>query len=122
MKGIAFIFMALAAVCALIGMSWGIQMSASGDHTLSPAHAHLNLLGWVSMALFAVYYHVVAGASEGLLPKIHVALAVSGVVIIVPGIVFAIQQTGEVLAKAGSMLTILSMLCFLVVVLKGARN
>jgi hypothetical protein len=29
-------------------------MGASGDHSLFPLHAHINLLGWVSMSLFGV--------------------------------------------------------------------
>ena len=43
-------FFLLAVISALGGMVWGIQMSASGDHSLSPAHGHLNLIGWVSLA------------------------------------------------------------------------
>ena len=58
MKGLAFHFFLVAAFCAALGMVWGIQMSASQDHTLSPAHGHLNLLGWVSMGMFGVYYAV----------------------------------------------------------------
>ncbi|WP_425098465.1 hypothetical protein [Tropicibacter sp. S64] len=122
MKGIAFIFMGLATVSALIGMAWGIQMSASGDHSLFPAHAHLNLLGYVSFAIFAFYYHMVEGADHGFLPKLHAAVAVLGVVLIVPGIVFAIRESGEVLAKAGSVLTLLSMLIFAVVVVTTRRR
>lgn len=115
MKGIPFYFMVLAALCALVGMSWGIQMSASGDHSLSPAHAHLNLIGWVSLSIFGVYYHLVPSAAESMLAKVHFALAAAGVVIIVPGIVSALRQTGEAMAKIGSVLTILSMLCFVIV-------
>ncbi|SPF81160.1 hypothetical protein [Pseudoprimorskyibacter insulae] len=117
MKGIAFYFMALAAVSALIGMAWGIQMSASGNHALSPAHAHLNLLGWVSLSIFGVYYHLVPRAAETMLAKVHFALAAVGLIVIVPGIVSALRQTGEAMAKLGSVLSILSMLCFLVVMI-----
>ena len=52
MKSIASMFFAIGAVFALVGMIWGIQMSASQDHTLSPAHGHLNLLGFAAMSLF----------------------------------------------------------------------
>jgi hypothetical protein len=37
-------------------MAMGIGMAASQDHSLMPAHAHLNLLGWVSLFLFGIYY------------------------------------------------------------------
>lgn len=46
----------LAVVYLLCGIGLGVFMGASGDHSLFPVHAHLNLLGWVSMALFAWIY------------------------------------------------------------------
>jgi cbb3-type cytochrome oxidase subunit 1 len=113
MRGIAFLFFVTAALCVTLGMAWGIHMSASGDHTLAGAHAHLNLVGWVTMALFGIYYHLVPAAADTLLAKVHYAVALAGVVLLVPGIVQAIRLTGETLAKAGSALTLASMAIFL---------
>lgn len=39
-------------------------MSASGDHSLMPAHAHLNLIGGVVTALSGLYYHMVPKAGN----------------------------------------------------------
>lgn len=47
-----------ACLFALAGLGMGIGMAASQDHSLMPAHAHLNLLGWVSLFLFGVYYRL----------------------------------------------------------------
>ena len=121
MNGLARRFMILAVISAIVGMGWGIQMSASGDHGLSIAHAHLNLLGWVGFAIFAFYYHLVPQAAQGRLARAHFALAVTGVVFIVPGIVSAVQGTGETLAKIGSILTVLSLIAFAAVVLRPHR-
>lgn len=44
----------LAAVYFAVGVILGVAMGASGDHSLFPLHAHVNLLGWVSMALFGL--------------------------------------------------------------------
>ncbi len=121
MTGISKTFMALAVISALVGMGWGIAMSASGDHGLAPAHAHLNLLGWVGFAIFAVYYHLVPRAAESRLARLHLVLAVAGLVTLVPGIVLAIEGNGEVLAKLGSLLSLGAMLTFLAVVLRPAR-
>ncbi|SFA98128.1 hypothetical protein SAMN05421688_2067 [Poseidonocella pacifica] len=121
MTGIAKYFLLGAILSAILGMCWGIVMSASGDHSLSPAHAHLNLLGWVSFSIFAVYYHLVPEAAEGVLAKVHLTLAFIGLGLIVPGIVQAVTLQGETLAKLGSILTVLSMLCFGVVVLRSGR-
>jgi hypothetical protein len=38
----------------LLGVGLGIVMGITGDHHWFPLHAHINLLGWVSMALFAL--------------------------------------------------------------------
>lgn len=117
MRGIAFYFLCAAILAVLIGMSWGIQMSAAGDHKLAGAHAHLNLVGWVTLSIFAFYYHLVPDAQAGLLPKLHLACAIGGLVLLVPGIVMAIRGQDKTLAKAGSVLTLASMALFLLVVL-----
>ncbi|MAZ03299.1 MAG: hypothetical protein CMN56_09190 [Sneathiella sp.] len=40
----------------ILGMALGIYMAASQDHSQMPTHAHLNLLGWVTMALMGLIY------------------------------------------------------------------
>lgn len=112
MRGIAFWFFFTATLYVTAGMIWGIAMAASGDHSLYPAHAHLNLVGWVTMALFGVYYHLVPKAGEHWLAKVHFAAATAGVLIMVPGIVIALQSDEETFAKIGSILTLVSMLIF----------
>ena len=47
-----------AVVAVLVGMSWGIVMAISQDHSAMPAHAHLNLLGWVSLFLFGIFFDI----------------------------------------------------------------
>ena len=121
MKGIALAFFALALLAGLCGMLWGIEMAATQNHLMAPAHAHLNLLGWVSCAIFGFYYHLVPGASAGLLPRAHFVLAATGLVTIVPGIAIAVSGGGEALAGIGSVLTVLSMLSFAAVVLRRVR-
>lgn len=61
----------IAVVYFSVGVVLGVVMGASGDHTLAPVHAHNNLLGWVSMALFAVVAHHWPAVSEGKLAKAH---------------------------------------------------
>jgi hypothetical protein len=45
----------LAVLFVVTGMAMGIAMAASHDHSAMPAHAHLNLLGWVSLFLYGNY-------------------------------------------------------------------
>lgn len=47
-------FLATAASCLLLGVALGIVMGISQDFALAPVHAHLNLLGWTSLALMGL--------------------------------------------------------------------
>src|SRR3974390_1077833 len=47
-----------AVVMVVAGMIWGIVMAITEDHSTFPAHAHLNLIGWGSLFLFGIYYHL----------------------------------------------------------------
>lgn len=116
MRGLPFFCLASASLYALVAMSLGIYMGASHDHVLAPAHAHLNLVGWVSVTLYGLYYHTVPTAAETRLAKIHVAVASLGVVLLAPGIALAVLGITEGLASIGSLVTILSMLLFVAVV------
>ena len=55
-----------AVVYFCLAIMLGVFMGASHDHSLMPVHAHINLLGWVSMTLIGVIYHFFpqAGASR----------------------------------------------------------
>ena len=106
-------------LAAVLGMLWGIQMAATHDHTLSPAHGHLNLVGWVSLMLFGLYYHAVPAAAESALARWHLLVALAGVVLLTPGIAVAISGGTEVIAILGSFVTLASMLVFAVVVLRS---
>jgi hypothetical protein len=54
-----------AALSALTGMSLGIWMGINENFTLAPVHAHINLLGWVSLALYGLYHRGVARERTG---------------------------------------------------------
>lgn len=119
MKGLAAWFMTCGVLAVLIGMAWGIQMAIGRDHMMAPAHAHLNLLGFVSFSIFAFYYHLVPEAASAGLARLHFALSAGGLVTVVPGIVLDKLQVTEALAAIGSILTALGMVCFLLVVLRS---
>ncbi len=118
MRDVAFVFFLAAVLCVLVGMAWGIRMAVSQDHLLSGAHAHLNLVGWTTMALFGLYYRLTPPAAAGWLARLHAGIAILGVVVMVPGIVVAITSGEAGLAAAGALLTALSMAIFLITVLR----
>ena len=71
MKSISQWFLRLSVLYLIAGVSLGIFMAASHDHTMHPVHAHLNLLGWVTMALFGVFYRAYPEAAASRLAKAH---------------------------------------------------
>lgn len=113
MKNIGVLFIATAALFASFGMAWGIYMAIAMDHATSAAHAHLNLIGWVTMALFGLYYMVAPAAARSRLASIHYFVHTVGVLIFAPGIVVAVQSHSEGLAATGALIVFASMLIFL---------
>lgn len=118
MRNVSVLFFTTATLAVTGGMVWGILMAATHDHTLSGAHAHLNLVGWATMALFGIYYALTARAATGWLPLVHFGFALTGLLALVPGIALALSGGGEGLAILGSILTLVSMLIFLFTVLR----
>ena len=55
----------------LIAVCLGVFMGASHDHSLMSVHAHLNLLGWVSLTLIGVIYHLFPKAGESRLAPVQ---------------------------------------------------
>lgn len=106
-------------VYLLVGMVFGIWMSATHDHTLMPAHAHLNLIGGVLMAIFGGFYTLFPGSAQTMLAKIQVAATHLAIWFMFPGIILAIQGKGEMLAKTGSILAIIAIVLFLVQVARA---
>jgi hypothetical protein len=64
-------FFRLAVCWLLAGIALGLFMAASHDHSAFPAHAHMNLLGWVSMSIFGVFYRLFPAAAASKLAKVH---------------------------------------------------
>ena len=64
-------FIKVAVVYFLVGICLGIFMESAQDHTLAGVHAHINLVGWVSMALFGLLYHFFNELGNTMLAKLH---------------------------------------------------
>jgi len=117
MKSVPFYFIGTAIVFALIGMGYGMYMAASQDHLLAGAHAHNNLLGWVTMAIYGLYYRAVPPAVTGL-ATVHYWVALIANIIFPIGIGMAILGMNPAPAAIGGALEILAMLIFAYTVLR----
>ena len=112
MNGLPTRFFATGVFLGLIGMFWGIQMSITQNFTLSPAHAHLNLIGFVAMSVYGTFYALSPSARGTKIAALHYWVSVVSILVFIPGIVMALKQTSSVGAKLGSVLVVLSMLLF----------
>jgi hypothetical protein len=65
------VWLKLAVLYLILGISLGIAMGASQNFTLRPVHAHINLLGWTTMALAGLIYSVFPQAGASRLARVH---------------------------------------------------
>jgi peptidoglycan/LPS O-acetylase OafA/YrhL len=103
-----------AVLMVLAGMVWGIQMAISGDHSAFPAHAHLNLLGWVCLFLFGIFYHLHPAIDRSRTALVQVGIWIVATVIttIGVGLVHTGHDSGEPIAAVGSLIIFADMLLF----------
>ena len=112
-----------AVVFVIVGMVWGLIMAISGDHSAMPAHAHLNLLGWVSLFLFGIYYRLHPSLDRGRSAMTQVGLWIVGTVVQAAGVglVHTGHESGEPFAAVGSLMVLASMLLFAWLVFRNER-
>src|SRR5258708_37562960 len=97
----------------LTGMGLGIFMGIRQDFALMPAHAHLNLLGFVVMFLSALYYRVVPKAAASRLAPYQAIVSVVGAITFPIGIACVIlggHERFEPVVVAGALIAFLGML------------
>jgi hypothetical protein len=121
-------FLRLAVLFALIGVSIGYWMGATHQFVVSPVHAHINLLGWVSMFLYGLFYRSFPDAASGLLPKIHMGLAVIGMPVMMIGLTIQLlvvpnlMSIVPIMMIVGPTMVVLGMLTFAVIVFKATGS
>lgn len=122
MKASSLSFQA-AVLFVLIGMAWGIQMAASGDHSAFPAHAHINLLGWVSLFLFGIFYHLhpALDASRTALVQVWIWIVGTAILGVGVGMVHTGHPNAEPIAAIGSFVVLAAMLVFAWLVFRRDR-
>ena len=115
-------FLILAIVCLLVGISLGIYMGVREDFQLAPVHGHINLVGWVSLALFAVIYRVYPELSTSRLSRLHFWLAAPSAPMLPIGIYLAMLHQAPTLAIVASLGWLSGTLIFFVAVLRLAAS
>jgi len=115
MSKIALACFTVAPIYGLIGMIWGSYMGVSGDHTMAPAHAHLNLLGMVINGMMGAFYAFAGDHISKRLAWASFGLWNVGILVLIP--ILTIILTGnEAIAPfiaIGEISAILGMVAFL---------
>jgi hypothetical protein len=113
-----------AVLLAIVGMVWGIGMAMSGDHSAMPAHAHLNLLGWVSLFLFGIFYHLHPATDRSRIALVQVCVWVAATVIqaVGVGLITSGHAIGEPLAAISALVVLADMLLFGWLVLRRGQT
>ncbi|HSV79058.1 MAG TPA: hypothetical protein VLK85_07595 [Ramlibacter sp.] len=118
MKSISSLFMRLAVVWFIAGVTLGLVMAASQNHSMAPVHAHINLLGWVTMTLFAAFYRNWPAAAMSPLARWHFWLYVPAhfVQMVTLAMLYAGMKAVEPVLGAASVVVVLAVVCFAVLV------
>jgi len=103
-----------AVLCVIAGMAWGLHMAISDNHSAFPAHAHLNLVGWVSLFLIGIYYRLHPALERARSAHLQVWSWLVGTVVMAIGVglVHTVTEAGEPLAAGGSLIVFASALLF----------
>lgn len=87
-------FLLIGSLYLLVGIGLGSYMGGSGDHTLAPVHAHINLLGFTLMTVFGLAYRLIPGLADSMLAKGHFWLHQIGALVLLVGLF--LMMTGRV--------------------------
>jgi len=86
MPRVSELFFKSAIVFLVLGIAAGLEMAISGDRGAFPAHAHINLLGWVTSAIFGGYYALNPQKAGRRIAMIHYGVYNLGLVIMLPAL------------------------------------
>jgi drug/metabolite transporter (DMT)-like permease len=115
-----------AAVFGVIGMAMGLFMGIGGDFSLSHAHSHINLVGWVTLAIYGLYH-------RGFVRKRYSPAWIQAVLALVATPIFTLALTAYlvsgtqikafiIVAMLSGILVAISMALFLFVAIQDARS
>lgn len=118
MPQVSRLFFKTAILFLIVGIAIGLQMAISGDHSVFPAHAHINLLGWVTSAIFGFYYALNPGKAQRRIAMVHYVVYTVGVVVMMPALYFLLRGNPslEPIVAVASLITAAGVLIFAFIV------
>jgi cbb3-type cytochrome oxidase subunit 1 len=125
MPRVSFAFFIAAVLYGLTGMSLGIVMGATQTFTLMPVHAHINLLGWVSLAIMGGFYALAGERAPKRLAWVNFAVSNVGLLVCAPSLALLLLGDKSVIPflSASEFTLVAGMLIFAAaIVLTAARS
>jgi hypothetical protein len=72
------VLLRLSAIYAFVGAFMGSHMAGAGDYAIRPVHAHILVVGWLSLFAFSSYYRSYEVPKTSKLASFHVWTAIIG--------------------------------------------
>lgn len=112
MKRYDVIFISAALLCLILGEGLGMWMGKTGDFTFAPAHAHLNLVGWVTLVAYGLIHRAYPALAASRLAAVQCVLAVVGALVLPFGIGYVLITSDPIIALVGSVIVFAATLLF----------
>jgi drug/metabolite transporter (DMT)-like permease len=121
MPRIAQLYFKTAILFLIVGIAMGLNMAISQDHSVIGAHAHCNLLGWVTMAIFGGYHALNPRKAERRLAMIQYCVYTAGIVLMVPSLYLMLLGNAamEPIVAIASIVTFIGVLLFAFIIFSG---
>lgn len=115
MSGVARNFFILGIVYVICGLTLGLVMGISDDHSQMPTHAHIMLAGFMLSTVMAYFYHLFPDRARTALATVHFWLAAVSGIVFMTGLFFMFRgvTSAEPVVAIGSMAFFLSVLLFI---------
>lgn len=119
MPRVSAAFFAIGGLLLLSGMLLGEYMGADENFALAPLHAHINLLGWVTLALYGTFYTLTKDTYSPRLAWTNFGLSSVGILAMIPILALLLTapdgaKTYGPLAGAAGGVALLGLLVFLI--------
>lgn len=122
MPRIAHLYFRTAIVFLIVGLCMGLKMGMSGDHSIIGAHAHANLLGWVTMAIFGGYHALNPEKAERRIATLQYGVYTFGVALMVPALYLMLSGNAalEPVVGIASLITFAGVLMFAYIIFSSS--
>ena len=118
MPRIAQLYFKTAIIFLILGIGLGLHMAIGQDHSATGAHAHANLLGWVTMAIFGGYHALNPEKANSRFALLQYGVYTAGVAIMIPALYLMLtgRPEFEPVVAIASIITFIGVLMFALII------